>query len=467
MISGNQKMQRWTLLLIALTLLSCESETAFPYTFCENENELAIMEECDIDTPACQQSIFEATRCINGSNMPMPPVRIVTDEAYLEELGFLDTDTQGLSDTETASDTEPLESDSDSESVDYWTASMQLLALMAQETSVSDAYRDEFVPTILAYYSYEYQDVTIIDHSYHYGDEDTDLEIDIPYFEPLQTLAHEYTHAIQDYEVGLKEQRELYSYNDDILMAQGNIYEGDAEVRSDFAYALLMGQDFKAQHPRTMYEQALKYYKTTIATAASPYIAAKSGLQYATGALYVYDTFINEGLDGMNRLRENFPTSTVYWMAGYDASRPTTDYMSKQSRPTHFNQPLICGDAAAPVDYSFIHQDTLGAAMLFAVLSSQSINGVYPVDEFWDFSIQWRADALQIYQETNGTNVAIAWHLRMASARDAKTLSDMLQLRHPNARLFQFGSEVIEFLAEDQAILSGWANSYRCNTRRD
>ncbi|MBN2714531.1 MAG: hypothetical protein JXX14_01675 [Deltaproteobacteria bacterium] len=458
---------KWILTLgllstVAFFMLCCEEAPS--YQFCENENDLVLPAPCDIARPACQKAVFEATKCVNGSNMPMPPIRMITQAEHLAELEMPDAVTptdsdmdSGIDDTQTILESNDTEAELDSSADlaaspdDFWDETLRLLDLIEPERTRREAITEDFSSSVLAYYSNRYQDVTIITGN-----------ISDSFEERMSTLAHEFTHAIQDYEIGLDEQFELYSYDDDILMAQQNVIEGDASVRADFAFAVLSGIPVDEMYSRQYYLSNLAYRRRVVASQPSPYVFAKNLLPYATGALYVIDTFENEGLGGINRLREDFPTASVYWMAGYDASRLSTD----DGSPSHFNLPLECAEADAPNGYEIRHQDRMGAAMLFAVLSSQSVAGVHDVELPWNLAIQWRSDAIRSYVAAEGDHISVAWHLRMATPEDAKQLTTMLRDRHPHAVVKRFGTEVIEFFANDPAVLPAWIRSYTCDLTR-
>lgn len=453
-------------LILTFGLAACDEEDS--YQFCPHEDDLSLKATCDIAQPACQKKVFKATLCVNGSAMPIPPVRIISKAQWLAEMGYedvatdsksaeaetdTDTDTHSDSagDTDSMNDTESTgDTDTASETVSNWEEMLRLVGLLESE-SVEEAMKESYVDGVAAFYSYDYQDVTIIRN-----DETISLE------ESMLTLAHEFTHAVQDYEVGSNEQHELYSYDDDILMALDNVHEGDANVRADFAYAVLMGLDVDELYTREYYSRRLAYLKRAIAAEPSSYPLVKKWLTYRTGALYIYDTWVSEGMAGMNRLRSTFPTSTVYFMAGYNETMRDATEMP----PHHFNQSLKCAEAGEPAGYDHQHQDSMGAAMLYAVLSAYRKNGVYDVAVNWDFALHWRGDALHIFRETNGSNVAVAWHFRMDSAASATQLKAKLQEKLPHGYPLQFESELIEFLSTDPSIVPNWISAYTCEAHR-
>ncbi|MBN2525436.1 MAG: hypothetical protein JXR76_03515 [Deltaproteobacteria bacterium] len=453
------------LFLTVFSSMACdEPEEEASAVFCANQERLALRHACDITTPACQKAVFAAVKCVNGSKMAIPPIRFITEDEFRKELNLdmvssSDSDTDSTTDTDslppidsnTSTDTDGIDTsaNTDEEAVanSYWDESLRLLGLLSAASDLSNEQAEEMATSVAAYYSGYYQDVTIIDRP-RQGNPD----------ELMRTLAHEFTHAVQDYEYGLDEQNELYSYDDDILIAMDNAREGDAVVRSDLAYSVLMDVPLESLYSRNFYQLQLSYYKRAIASDASPYIYAAQVLQYATGPLLVYDTYIHEGLDGINELREHFPTSSVYWMAGYDASRG----QNAQS----LNLPLRCGTALPPAEYTLEHRDTFGATVLYALLASHMNNGIFDVEGQWETALKWRGDSIEMFQHVTESKTALFWRIRMANANAGAQLETRLKQLLPAALILRQEDELHIFMATDATILAPWAGAYQCTAQR-
>ncbi len=434
------------LLIVASGLPGCDDEPE-SFRFCANERKLRLPAACDISTPPCQQAVFRAVQCLHDSPMPMPPIRTISEDEFREELGLLDTEAETEVDTSTDTDSADTDSGELAIAENYWDASLHMLGLVTPENTTATAVNESQATEVVAYYSSLYRDVTVITHP-----------VQMSLMDNMYTLAHEFTHAFQDFEVGLEEQSELYSHDDDILISTANSKEGDATIRGNFALAILFDYSIESLEISKWYGSWLSYVQEDIAENSSPYVPARTSLYYATGPLYVYETFLRSGLDGMNDLRLDFPTSAVYWMAGYDVASQNPDALT---------EPLQCGKANPADGFKLVYQDTFGAAILYAFLSRTSGAPGLDIAGTWRLALQWRGDAIQMFTNPQTNHVAFLWRIRMATPNDIATLATIARNALPQAVILQPGKELLVFMSTDPTMLSPWAASYRCNMTRE
>jgi hypothetical protein len=433
------------LLIVTSGLPGCDDEPE-SFRFCPNERKLRLPAACDISTPPCQQAVFRAVQCLHDSPMPIPPIRTISEDEFREELGVSGTASDIAEDTSTDTDSADTDSGEPAIAENYWDASLHLLGLVTPESTTATAWNESQATAVAAYYSTFYRDVTIISHP-----------VPADLVDNMYTLAHEFTHAFQDFEVGLEEQSELYSHDDDILISTANSKEGDATIRGNFALAILFDYSIESLEISKWYGSWLSYVQEDIAENSSPYVPARTSLYYATGPLYVYETFLRSGLDGMNDLRLDFPTSAVYWMAGYDVASQNPDALT---------EPLQCGKANPADGFKLVHQDTFGAAILYAFLSGTSGSSGLDIASTWRLALQWRGDAIQMFTNPQTNHVAFLWRIRMATPNDIATLATITRNALPQAVILQPGKELLVFMSTDMTMLSPWAASYQCSMTR-
>lgn len=417
------------------TAIGCGPRPAPPNPLCDNQEALAINEDCDILEPDCQKAVFEATRCVRGGTGALPPVRVISEAQYDEDLrDDGETNDAGMQDA-----------GMEDVALDHWGESLRMLGLLEPEKDRSEAFIDEASSRVAAYYSSYYREITIVDRMGDFDDADA-----------MNTLSHEYIHALQDTDYGLGERRNLYSNNDDNIIALTNLTEGEASMRAELAYGVLMSIPPDGLHLEDHFTRRLSRYQGYLAAHPSPYIAARAAMHYATGPRYFAQVFSEHGSAGIDALMTSFPLTSVEWMAGYDARH---EYASEQ--------PLHCRGHEAPDGYSIRFRDVLGAVVLFAFLSSERMGGFYDIAGAWNLALQWRAEQLYIFVHEETDLSALTWHVRFATVADATAFSRAATQMEPGWVLVQDGPEIRLFAATDQEILTAWIDNAPCEPQRD
>src|SRR5690606_20776067 len=142
---------------------------------------------CDVRTRACQRSVFEATAATRQQRGAYPPpVRIITREQLAQEYR-----------EQLAADAERPESEAEA-ALRQMQRGLALLGLLPAEQSFEEAFVDQAVDSIAAYYSSFSKRITIIADSAEDEGEAT------------FTLSHEYVHALQDQREDLSALRERF-----------------------------------------------------------------------------------------------------------------------------------------------------------------------------------------------------------------------------------------------------------------
>ncbi|MDD9946086.1 MAG: hypothetical protein OXU20_33890 [Myxococcales bacterium] len=215
---------------------------------------------CDIRDTSCQVQIFEAVRCVRGTEGTLPSVRVIDADTYRQELM---PGPEADPDPDTSEETEA--------PTDHWSASLALLGLLPEDTTARAARTAEALDWVTAFYSALYRDVTIIDRGEPREPEDN-----------VTLLAHEFVHALQDEVSGSEELSERGSRNDDAILARTALSEGEATLVEDLAYAALFDLSPHDLYPTEYYEYRLRWARNVALRADAP-IRSFAGSDMAWG----------------------------------------------------------------------------------------------------------------------------------------------------------------------------------------
>lgn len=385
---------------------------------------------CDIRDTSCQVQIFEAVRCVRGTEGTLPSVRVIDADTYRQELM---PGPEADPDPDTSEETEA--------PTDHWSASLALLGLLPEDTTARAARTAEALDWVTAFYSALYRDVTIIDRGEPREPEDN-----------VTLLAHEFVHALQDEVSGSEELSERGSRNDDAILARTALSEGEATLVEDLAYAALFDLSPHDLYPTEYYEYRLRWARNVALRADAPYPVIRR-IGYGMGAKYLWALREEEGQAAIAALWDNPPATTVRWMAGHDASPEGS---------TQWEVPFDCNGPRAPTGYIWSSSDALGALTLAIVVGLHDGQQLRSGARSWNVALGWRGDRYRVFSNEAG-DTALGWQIRMntPAALDA-VLAAFERLAAPHELIVEDGLEVTLLVGPDAGMLRAWRDGWKC-----
>jgi hypothetical protein len=273
---------------------------------------------------ACQERIFDAVRCVRGTDGQLPEIRVLTEDELREESALeaaneadagsdgadADTgpeqqpepdeqDTGAPSELEDAGaeDSEPGDADPRLDRAQRWKLALSLFGLVTPESS-QDAFDD-----IAGSYRSDLG-VTLVDRGQPQDSAGSQT-----------TLAHEFVHALQDQQIGLRELRRSAGQASDAWFAGSCLIEGEASLYEELAWVLLQELSVDREYWDKYFRRRLKYARDAVVSADSPYERVWR-LSYAVGASYLADAWFEGGNWAVQSMYERPPISTAHWMHG-------------------------------------------------------------------------------------------------------------------------------------------------------
>jgi hypothetical protein len=310
---------------------------------------------------------------------------------------------------------------------------LSLLGLMPppSEQSADDAYIEQSVATIAAYYSHGSKDVTVI------ADQTKDKE------NATVTLSHEFVHALQDQRDGLSDLRQRYVATTDDDIALTSLVEGEATWLSyaTFFHEVQDRTPDQINHPR-LFLDILRPTLSDIEESSAPLIDATELLPYPVGGARVAQLDVGEGPSSVEELFGDPPLALRWWIDDAPAGLPFA---------------LDCDLPAPPDGFERFDEDRLGFGGLLAYRTAQGDNGM----QAYLAAQSWRADHIAAYGDMDDPDqVAVAWRLELedeSAAADVASLADAAGL----AASVQ-GNEVLLTAASDASLLSRWRPADGC-----
>ncbi|MBN2524852.1 MAG: hypothetical protein JXR76_00575 [Deltaproteobacteria bacterium] len=156
-------------------------------------------------------------------------------------------------------------------------------------------------------------------------------------------------------------------------------------------------------------------------------------------------------------MRDKFPTASFYWMAGYEATKKSNHTLTA---------PLQCDEPDTPNEYTFIHRDSFGAVLLYALLAAGKAQTEEEANMFWQLALKWRRDAVTIYQHKSDPLISVFWQLQLAMPRDTQTIEAQLRVKYPGAYVILHGKTIAVFMTMDPTALPGWISTWQCLPQR-
>jgi hypothetical protein len=350
---------------------------------CEAES----FKPCDVTDASCQQALFATVACIRGDvGATRPPSRTITAKQYGEEL------TRSANETSTSADAESFDADE----VAAFESGLELLHLAKPGDLAVASQISLLTSTVPAYYDPESKNITFVTPDAGPAPDEDDGQ--------YYTLAHEYTHALQDQAVDLVNFEKRYGKTLDSALAVHALIEGEAEIYEAELLAASWGQslneiDWEAriEAQRSFHEQALIKYP--------PYLGIWRSFPYDAGTPFVLGAFRSGGPSAVRALFGKPPTATA---SVTNATVP---------------DPITTLPAAPPEGYVVLAYDTFGSELFRYYLAG--VSSFTPAERD-RIVADWRGDRVSFYYRPNSMSVAVLWRLRFASSETTARLSMLL-----------------------------------------
>jgi len=382
---------------------------------CADDEESATL-PCNVSSRACQKAVFRATAAARGQpGAQLPNVRVITRKVLAEELQSEFDDSASMLDV-----AEALRGRQSQQA-------MALLHLMPEpaEQSSDDAYVEQAVNGIAAYYSSYSKDITII------ADQAEDVE------NGTFTLSHEFVHALQDQRVGLNAWRKPLVTTSDDSVSTKSLTEGEAVWLS---YVTYYGAVHDARPEDIAIERIfppmLSGFLGQIEESSAPFINALETLPYPMGGRQVSHLYLASGEAAVSRLYAEPRLTLREWADAEVGELP---------------EALECDVPAAPEGYTRILSDRLGFAGLLSFHTGLGWDGATA----YAGALPWRADEVVGYASmADPEAVVVAWRVRLETAVDANAVA--LLARDADLVAVTKGAEALIVGATSAGLLDTW-----------
>lgn len=379
---------------------------------------------CPITSLDCQDVIFRAAACERGQEgATPPPVRTITAAQFAGEM--------------MAATTAP----SDAELV--WTKAFQMLGMLPANATLREAASASAQDNVVAYYDPESQQVTVIDR-----DDPADPVGDII------VLAHEFTHALQDQDLGLLEYMASRVTSLDADVAIKSLIEGEATVLAVAVAARSQGRTPADVAWATASMSMWNSFYQRVGESTAPVITTAGLLPYSLGTDYIAPRWLSGGQEVIDEIYVNPPPSVLDWVRQVDPG----DSLAV---------PLRCYPTTPPAGFTTFDKDTLG-------MSGMTAARIIARDEplvAWLGSDGWRGDSLVVSKSDTSADVAVAWSVRWVSRNsDEGEAQRILDHHSVMGTTFQTSldyGEATLLVAPPMVDVAAWAAAMQCGTIND
>jgi hypothetical protein len=377
---------------------------------------------CDVAKRACQQAIFRATAESRGqTGAKLPPVRVITrDQLGAELRAAVEGGTQQSDPAQVLAQTQ-------------WQRSLALLGLLPlpAEKTADEAYIEQGVSTIAAYYSHGSHDVTVI------ADQTLDLD------DATVTLSHEFVHALQDQRESLSHLQSTYSVTTDDDVALTSLIEGEATWLSYATYNREV-RDIPIEQidQHAIFDPMLRGTLHAIEVADAPLIEMSELMPYPVGGARVAELHLEYGPE---EIQKQFSRPLLALRSWVDDAPPGLPLQ------------LDCDLPAAAPGYKRKDPDRLGYGGLMAYRIAQGEAGM----SAYTTAEHWRGDSIASYaSETDPEAVAVVWRVRLDNSAAADSLAAFARAAGSEATVQE--NDVVISAATDSELLAAWRPGDDC-----
>jgi hypothetical protein len=221
----------------------------------------------------------------------------------------------------------------------------------------------------------------------------------------VRTLAHELVHAAQERDIGFAT-FDTWIDSVDSGNATGSLIEGEAMLYENLVDAKLRKLSADRINWTRYHSDWIAATREEIASDASPYRLASSGLRYPLGSAYFSQAYVEGAQLGVRKAMAAHPETTVQLMLG------------RSSPPAA----ISCSDPEPPDGYQGVRSDQLGAYSLYAFATRLFPN---EDDRAWASASAWDGDRFVVYA-TPSMQLSVLWLLRFRTPEDAQAVQQAL-----------------------------------------
>jgi hypothetical protein len=383
---------------------------------------------CDIRKAACRCSVFEETkRARDQPDARLPRSRIISRSQYASEVR---TDAMmGMV----------------SEGARIYEASLKVLGLLPNSSSLDDAEVDAQIGGVLAYYDRETRSITLIDDQLGEGAQQLGRE---DLLEEVDTLAHEYTHALQDQREVIESVWEQEQSTDGLLSVK-TLLEGEAMLVADLVITDTLGIPY-AMNALDRYDRIFDATLNAIGMSAAPLTEAQLALAYPVGGAVLGRVYMAGSTDAVRSFYQGRrPKSVTGWL---DASKASA-----------LPGPISCLTPDAPLGYTGQGMDRLGATAVIALAGSlgfdkatmRALAGAWVNDLFALYSVARQPD-----------KTAVAWRLAFSDPALVSMLEAALREKRATLSVTRSDNELLIGGTADLSALAGWSALQVCRAAK-
>ncbi|MCZ6806809.1 MAG: hypothetical protein O7F08_07640 [Deltaproteobacteria bacterium] len=371
---------------------------------------LADLVRCDITQESCQRAIFESVaESLDADSTSMPSIRTISVEQFEKEVR------SGVSNDDLMGD-------------DPETRGLRLIGFIPDAAeSATETEIDYRVSAIAAYYSSGSGSITVIDRDYEV-------------ISAQSILAHEFVHAIQDQQFGIRSVYADVSTTDGVMGAR-TVIEGDATYSSfAWVYEQLNYAPDSIDWDR-IYLDFQEGSREQAADLEIPITASASGFPYSFGIELIGRATQDQGLSGRAAFLMAPPPSALASMLGYEGF-VTNGFTPIDAPEDAFPSPVAESELAL--------EDRYGAWYVLATLLRLGFNELAA----WVYAGEWRGDELGIFE--SGSEVVAVWRIRFAE--DPSFMVDAINESDRDVAWSAVaqGNDVFIIAAESDASLALW-----------
>lgn len=363
---------------------------------------------CDARDPACQDAIAACAACLRQVPPVAVPVTVVGLEEYLEQQSA------------------PTISPEAEQRFVSWNAVLALWGLAPPDLTPAEAARAQ-AGQVAAFYSVDVKSIVIVDRGYPLDSQGM-----------METLVHEYAHAIQDARFDIGHLFEQYGGDFDRAQAVGALVEGEATDVEDLAAVGLFGDQPGDVPWDRVYRSWQERARKTALESSLPVLLAPFHFRYPFGSEMVHDAMAAGGWAAADALFAIPPSGTREVLAGFGAPEPA-------SGP--WTEDLV--DDAVPVlpeRFAFQSADRMGAWTAEMLLERAGLPFARAASE------GLRGDVLSVYRDAATGGVVGFWRFRFSSIDLATTVAGASGIWQ-NGRAHQVERDVTLTIASDAGSL--------------
>ncbi len=340
---------------------------------------------CEISETACQEDIYYAVLGVRGDGIDpfggLPPVRVITPAQYRDELLARANQSVAAASPEAQQYSKA------------WDAALGLLHFIDAKSTASETAIDDQVSNVAAYYSSVDRAVTVLSRTSSSGQTTG----------RMQSLAHEFVHALQDRELLLR----WTASSIDEALALGAVIEGDAQFyevlfANELSEGLGSPLGLTQDNIVSVFELSADRIYSSFER-SSPYFFPRI-IRYPLAAQHVARAWSRGGNAAVRRAYASAPVRSVGLL------RPGAAPVVRDCRP-----PDAAGLTAFPSDAQ------MGALYVYAFLRAWSVSHELALST----AGQWSGDDLRVFMSPAGEHTAVAWRIEFEAPPSASLLDSL------------------------------------------